>query len=669
MSLTKPIDEFKREFREKLIQEDLAETLQALLANLPEGADSHQKVVLLLGDLNKLNADSLEGVITTEALRVGYNQIRSALLKLIEGLEESDFDPNAVSKAAETPPAEKEPVQGNVLYRIPHSMPLAQETKCVVRVAVQKRAIVGNIQLDEHIKVEGLARISELMQAELIDPAANPNFSIRTTSEPEQLVHPEGYTEWFFFVTPLHPGIHELEVKISVIELVFGKERKKEIALTRSVEVVADGVPEQAEEGELQAAGIQFGLPNKAAAAAAMALMIRPKKGATDASSSKSTWNSLGLRIVAAVAAVVAIALTIWSLSDKPDSPGVSNDTSAAPGVSNDTSAALAPPSTTDLPADSSSKQPPADSSAAAAPAVPEPEQPVTSVTPATPVPNTDAPPRTAAPASPVTSVAGMEHPDMILVRGGTFVLGDAVGDNDRSDNPRCSVSLVDYYLSAKEVTFEEYDRYCQATRAAKPRDQGWGRGSRPVVNVTWFEAVRYCNWLSKQLGYQPVYSIRGQVVEANWNANGFRLPTEAEWEYAARGGGKTVRFGNGKNTADPRELNFDANPNYKERYSAPGENRKKTMPVASFKPNPLGLYDMAGNVREWCWDWYALDYYMSSPGSNPRGPEKGDLDNRVVRGGSWSNAPQSTRAAFRDDNAPDIPESNIGFRLARNAR
>jgi len=254
----------------------------------------------------------------------------------------------------------------------------------------------------------------------------------------------------------------------------------------------------------------------------------------------------------------------------------------------------------------------------------------------------------------------------MVLVRGGTFEMGDVLGDGFDYDKPVHTVTLSDFYLGKTEVTFDEYDAYCTATGRDKPSDSGWGRGKRPAINVSWLDAVAYCNWLSERQGLKKVYTISGSTVTADWSADGYRLPTEAEWEYAARGGGKRVRFGNGKDVADPAEINFDGSASYKTTYSRTGEHRSKTVPVGSLNsPNALGLHDMSGNVFEWCWDWYGT--YPTRAETNPTGPGSGS--SRVVRGGSWTIGPAGVRVASRSSRAPAFRVPAIGFRLARAAR
>lgn len=150
--------------------------------------------------------------------------------------------------------------------------------------------------------------------------------------------------------------------------------------------------------------------------------------------------------------------------------------------------------------------------------------------------------------------------PDMAFIKGGTFQMGDTFDDGSADEKPVHSATVGDFYLGKTAVTFEEYDRFCTETRRKKPVDHGWGRGQCPVINVSWDDAQAYCAWLSKVSGKE------------------FRLPTEAEWEYAAREGGRKVRFGNGKAAADPAQINFDASKDYKKPYSAVGKYRKKTV-------------------------------------------------------------------------------------------
>ena len=268
---------------------------------------------------------------------------------------------------------------------------------------------------------------------------------------------------------------------------------------------------------------------------------------------------------------------------------------------------------------------------------------------------------------------------DMVRIPGGDFDMGDTFDDEGAGsdEKPTHRVSITTFYMSKYETSFQDFDAFCDSTGRAKPNDQSWGHGLLPVINVDWYDAVEYCNWRSQREGLNQVYTLdktqkdvnnlytadpKRWVVTANEQANGYRLPTEAEWEYAAREGGKKYRFGNGKNTANPEEMNFDARADYKSTYSVIGIYRFKTAEVNHFSPNALGLYNMSGNVWEWCWDWYDENYYKTSPLDNPKGAQQGKC--RILRGGSWSISPRYVRATIRIRHFPDLTNLTLGFRV-----
>ena len=233
---------------------------------------------------------------------------------------------------------------------------------------------------------------------------------------------------------------------------------------------------------------------------------------------------------------------------------------------------------------------------------------------------------------------------EMVFVKGGTFQMGE--------DKAAHRVTLSDFLIAKHPLTFEEYDAFCKAAGRKLPSDEGWGRGKRPAIHVSWFDAIDYCDWRSQQEGLREVYQINQQQVSTNWQANGYRLPTEAEWEYAARGGQKSQGFGYaGSNQVD--EVAW-----YR------GNSGGKTQPVGQKQANELGLYDLSGNVWEWCWDCHGD--YPSKASKDPKGPDTGS--DRVLRGGSWSFFPTHMRVSIRGHNTPSYRDNYNGFRLARAA-
>lgn len=280
----------------------------------------------------------------------------------------------------------------------------------------------------------------------------------------------------------------------------------------------------------------------------------------------------------------------------------------------------------------------------------------------------------------------GYLAPEMVLVRGSKFQMGDETGDLWKGCLPLHNVNLnYDYWIGKYPVTFAEYDIFCDKTKRPPANDQGWGRENRPVVNVTWRDAIAYCNWLSEKEGFQPAYNPEGELLDFQGNptkditiVEGYRLPTEAEWEYAASGGHEALpippRFlFSGSDNIDEvawyfensgDEFIFTGTPLTVD-YSSHGAAKikgKSTQPVGQKLPNELGVYDMSGNVWEWCHDWYGP--YTAEEKTNPIGAETGHV--RVMRGGSWIFGANDCRVANRLYRPPHEKIFRLGFRLAR---
>jgi formylglycine-generating enzyme required for sulfatase activity len=237
--------------------------------------------------------------------------------------------------------------------------------------------------------------------------------------------------------------------------------------------------------------------------------------------------------------------------------------------------------------------------------------------------------------------------PELVFVKGGTFTMG--ANNTSPEESPAHQITISDFYIGKFEVKVEQYKQFCQETKRFFPKvpqnpdwyeehDQikkwVWRKG-HPIVNVNWFDGQAYCEWLSKKTG------------------KSFRLPTEAEWEYVAKGGSlaKNTKFAGSNVIGEVAWVDETSQ-------------EKGTMPCGTKKPNEIGVYDMSGNAWEWCSDFYDGNYYKKSPKVNPQGPSHGQF--RVIRGGSWYYTTDMATVTGRDGPYPEYSNWNYGFRVVQ---
>lgn len=260
-----------------------------------------------------------------------------------------------------------------------------------------------------------------------------------------------------------------------------------------------------------------------------------------------------------------------------------------------------------------------------------------------------------------------MQIPEnFVFIKGGSFQMGSPESEAWRSvDETQHTVTVSDFYMSKYELTQKEYEEI------TGKNPSNFSGENLPVENISWLDAVAYCNARSEKDGLNPVYTIDGQNVSWDRSANGYRLPSEAEWEYACRACTNTPFYL--ENSPSAEDVNYYGHYPYEieDNYFSqgnlqvkPGEYRQTTVPVDSFSENPYGLYNMHGNVSEWVWDYYGG--YPADEQKDPVGPVSGTL--RIYRGGGWNDFAKNMRSAYRATLEQHKGSFNLGIRLVLNA-
>ena len=303
------------------------------------------------------------------------------------------------------------------------------------------------------------------------------------------------------------------------------------------------------------------------------------------------------------------------------------------------------------------------------------------------------------------SSGSGENQDNMIYISGGSYKMGNFAGTGFANERPVHDVFLDSFYMSKYQLTVGEFRDFVEESKYITDCEKQKGGkvfliengiqkfyhdslaswkyigyvpdDSQPVTFVSWIDAVNYCNWRSKKENLQCCYSIIGDSVFWDKSAKGYRLLTEAEWEFVARDGGKNIKFSwgndsipiiNGQNAANIKDETFKKanSPDIKLKpvWNGYEDGYLYTSPVGSFAPNELGIYDICGNVYEWCWDWFDDNYYSVSPVHNPDGPSIGKK--RVCRNIGYACPIEYIGTTRRGAGYPNSFFDNIGFRIGR---
>ena len=658
--------DLKRSLLQLLPDEGIGAVLIALKKALPESSPKFTAVFHLETRLNMANRDKIRGILSPEQLELTYNRISADLIELIDGLEEADFSAAGAHKT------------GSILYKIPRTMQVEQEKRCIVRLAFEEDVIIQNIELTDAVLKS--IRVSEVMEVTLVDPNEDPAFTIRQVNSTEQFLEKGDFTEWVFYVKPLRIGEYPLALRASVVEVVNGRDRKKEIVLEETIHVVAEPEDDGFEETTtFKNAGYTFSYRPESEAAAeepsekantlrrlapallilfilaggAWALGLRQEFAwmLTQQEDSRNGYTQYLERypegrhrkqalhkldsldwLDAVQAGTDSSYFYYWSRHPQgayePEARRILDSLRRADPVLdslvNQHLQSVTPPQDSGLVSNSPvSELPPVEN---------QPKKPKPAKKPVSPPKKQPALPPAPLPKMPTGSTAEPALPDsvtvaapnkrrsgfeMVLVPGGDYQMGNEKGDKDECPH---QVAVSTFHIGKYEVTQQDWKEVMGANPSFYK-----GCDECPVEQVSWNDIQEFL----QKAG--ALHKVR------------FRLPTEEEWEYAARGGRQS------QNLAYAGSKRAGAVAWYH-------GNTERPNRVGRKKANELGLHDMSGNVWEWC-----QDLYQPYPGCKG----KASLD-RILRGGSWRNYDQFCRVSNRNQEKPEKRDYQYGFRLAR---
>jgi len=613
------IEDIQQQLKETIALGDPKHTIKAIKAVLKPDSPFYEDLLLADGRLNEANSNALSGDLSDEDLQIIYNQLRVSLMALINQIRAVDIIEIEEKPAEPTTPKAR---TGNILYRIPEAMQLEKEHKCIVRIAVNEALLLEKLDDTEGINTQDI-RISDEMLVQLIDPSEDAPFHIRAVNSEVQFIDEDTFTEWLFYVKPILEGTYPILLKVAVIETVNGKERRREIVLEELVQIITEPVPEEAVQPVLKTTAHQLQFGTVADDMSIYAPQPVPRPGIQPKKTSRRAVAGV-MRLLAMIGVIMVAGVVYFKIG--------SNKSLVEPGFT--------------FPNDTIST-----------------EEIVTIPTPETP-PDSVSSPKDTVPSLPKTKdtlsfsrpVSKPVNPvtEWIKVRGGSFMMGCLdTADCEVNQSPVHAVRLADFSMSVTEVTCAQYAHFLNDYGAAKIKD-GPYKNEPLFAGAKWLVRDTEGKWSVQQgMNQLPAGNITWYGANEFATFYGMKLPSEAQWEFAAKGGRTNSSFiYSGSDDLDIAGW-------YR------GNSGKRPRQVRSKQPNALGLYDMSGNVWEWVADC-AHPNYKGAPANDKAWTTGGDCTKRMVRGGSYNLPSESSTVSSRMEARIGDAAEFIGFRVVK---